>query len=213
MKYCRRLVVEAYDDRLDALLFPAEEAVITRAVDKRRREFTTTRLCARDALSHLGYGPIPILPGLRGAPRWPAGVVGSMTHCTGYRAAAVAHKTDMVTIGIDAEAHDRLPEGVLDIIALPEEHAWMRRMVASDPSIHWDRLLFSAKESVFKAWFPLTLKWLDFLEASITVHPAGTWAARLLVSGPVVDGRQITQFEGRWLVGRGLLLTAIATGL
>ena len=82
--------VEAFDDDIPARLFPEEEALVARSVDKRRREFTTARRCAREALARLGVPPAPILPGERGAPRWPAGVVGSMTHCAGYRAAAVA---------------------------------------------------------------------------------------------------------------------------
>src|SRR5262245_28830029 len=87
--------VEAFVDPPDATLFPEEEAVVRAAVDKRRREFTTARVCARAALAKLGYPPIPILPGKRGAPTWPDGVVGSMTHCAGYRAAAVARATEV----------------------------------------------------------------------------------------------------------------------
>ena len=203
--------VEAFEDPPDATLFPEEEAVISRAVEKRRREFTTARACARAALAKLGFPPAPILPGLQGAPQWPARVVGSMTHCAGYRAAAVAHQRDLASIGIDAEVHERLPEGVLDLIAIADEQAWLRRLTADQPRVHWDRLLFSAKESVFKAWFPLTMRWLDFSEASVAVHPAGTFTARLLVPGPVVAAGPITQFAGRWLVRDGLALTAIVT--
>jgi len=68
---------EAFDDAAPAVLFPAEEAAIARAVPKRRREFTTGRACARAALAKLGLPPAPIVPGLRGAPQWPAGVTGS----------------------------------------------------------------------------------------------------------------------------------------
>ena len=68
--------VEAFGDLLDIVLFPEEEAVLVRAVDKRRREFTTARACARAALATLGLPPAPIVPGLRGAPQWPPGVVG-----------------------------------------------------------------------------------------------------------------------------------------
>lgn len=81
--------------------------------------------------------------------------------------------------------------------------------------MHWDRLLFSAKESVYKAWFPLTGKWLDFSEADIEIFTdpgeevRGGLRARLLVPGPVVDGERLDVFEGRWTVGRGLVATAI----
>jgi 4'-phosphopantetheinyl transferase EntD len=196
--------VEAFDDPPDALLYPEEEAVVARAVDKRQREFTSARVCARAALATLGLPPAPILPGQRGAPGWPNGVVGSMTHCSGYRAAALAHARDVLTIGIDAEVHEALPAGVLDLVSVPDERPRLRRLAADEPAVCWDRLLFSAKEAVYKAWFPLTRAWLDFTEADLTLHRSGGFSARLLVPGPV------SGFEGRWLVRDGLLLTAIA---
>jgi 4'-phosphopantetheinyl transferase EntD len=89
---------EAFDDSPDAVLFPKEQAVITWAVEKRRREFRTVRLCARRALRELNLAPVAVLSGEHREPLWPPGVVGSMTHCTGYRAAAVAHSRDLLTV-------------------------------------------------------------------------------------------------------------------
>jgi 4'-phosphopantetheinyl transferase EntD len=147
-------VVEEFRDVPDARLFPGEEAVIARAVSKRRLEFATARACARAALARLGEPPAPILPGLRGAPQWPKAVAGSITHCEGYRAAAVARMTDVATIGLDAEPNQPLPDGVLDVIALDREQAQVAGLFASDPGVaRWDRLLFCAKESEpFSSW-------------------------------------------------------------
>jgi 4'-phosphopantetheinyl transferase EntD len=201
---------EAYDDLADVTLFPEEEAVIARSVDKRRREFATARACARRAMATLGLPPVPVLPGERGAPTWPPGVVGSMTHCDGYRAAAVALEEKVRTVGVDAEPNGPLPDRVLEAIALPPEIEWLKGVAGDSSGVCWDRLLFSAKESIYKAWFPLTRRWLNFEEAVVTPDPAeGTFAARLLVSGPVVDGRTLTGFAGRWMVDRGLVATAI----
>jgi 4'-phosphopantetheinyl transferase EntD len=205
------ITVEARDDSPTTVLFPAEEAAVARAVEKRRREFTTGRACAHAALEQLGLPASPILSGERGAPQWPAGVAGSITHCDGYRACAVARTSQIATVGIDAEVNAVLPEGVEAEIARPEELPWLRELKREAPAVHWDRLLFSAKESVYKAWFPLTELWLDFEQASVTVDPsAGTFSARLLVSGPSLGGRRVTGFSGRWLVRDGLILTAIA---
>jgi 4'-phosphopantetheinyl transferase EntD len=185
-------------------------------VEKRRREFTAVRACARQAMDKLGVPPQPVLPGERGAPRWPHGLLGSMTHCQGYCAAALARVDELASLGIDAEPHDRLPDGVLDATALPAEQTRLRALARSHPSVHWDRLLFSAKESVYKAWFPLTGRWLDFLEADIEIDPgatsdaSGTFHARLLVPGPLVDGRRVEVFDGRWTARRDLLATAVA---
>jgi enterobactin synthetase component D / holo-[acyl-carrier protein] synthase len=203
--------VEAFDDPPGNRLFPGEETAIEKAVDKRRREFITARACARAALARIGVPPGAILRGTKGEPEWPAGAVGSITHCDGYRAAVVARARDMITLGVDAEPHEPLPDGVLGIVASGEEQARLRTLSAAAPDVCWDRLLFSAKESVYKAWYPLARKWLDFGEADLVIDPAaGTFTARLLVPGPVAEGRELTGFAGRWLVGHGLALTAIA---
>jgi 4'-phosphopantetheinyl transferase EntD len=170
---------EAFADPPGLTLYPAEEAVVARAVDKQRREFTTARACARAALARLGVPPGPIVPGPRGAPQWPAGVVGSMTHCDGYRAAVVARHRDLVAIGVDAEPHAPLPVGVLGTVTSAAERAHLTALAVAGSGRHWDRMLFSAKESVYKAWFPLTGRWLGFEDAAVTIDPAGgTFTAR-----------------------------------
>src|ERR1700744_4611365 len=222
---------EAFGDDPAARLFPAEAAAVARAadtrrqefttrrararagpapaaraVDPRRQEFTTGRACARAALARLGLPAAPILRGERGGPRWPAGVVGSIPHCAGYRACAVAHRRDVVTIGLDAEPHGPLPDGVLTVVARPEEQDQLARLAALRPAVHWDRLPFSAKESVYKAWFPLTGQWLGFSDASVEFSPAGDQ----FTAGILLDATPVEFFEGRWLADHGLVATAIA---
>ena len=205
------VAVEAFDDPDDLQLYPEEQAVLQKAVASRRIEFGTARWCARQALAKLGLPPAPILPGLRGAPGWPSGVVGSMTHCAGYRAAALAHSREVATIGIDAEPHTALPDGVGDVIASHAEQRALAELAGAAPEVFWDKLLFSAKEATYKAWFPLTQRWLGFNDAVIRINAAdGTFTAQLLVPGPVLGGRQLTEFSGRWLARDGLVITSIA---
>jgi 4'-phosphopantetheinyl transferase EntD len=195
-------------------LFPEEEAVVGNAVEKRRREFVTARACAREALARLGLPERAVGTGARGEPIWPAGIVGSITHCAGYRACAVAPTSKLLTIGVDAEVADPLPPGLIDDIALPEERRWIERAVAERPDVSWDRLLFSIKESIYKAWFPLARSWLGFEDASVVVDPAsGSFTAHLLVPGPTLQGRKLDGFSGRWLCADGLLCSAIAVPL
>ncbi|GAA3126175.1 4'-phosphopantetheinyl transferase family protein [Streptomyces echinatus] len=211
------VAVEAHaDDPLwDAPLYPAEAPLVERAVAKRRREFAAVRGCARSAMEKLGVPPQAVVSGERGAPQWPAGLVGSMTHCEGYCAAALVRAADLASIGIDAEPHGPLPEGVGASVFLPAESTRLDGMAARWPALHWDRLLFSAKESVYKAWFPLTRKWLDFSEADITLRPdtdgasRGTLRAELLVPGPLVGGHRLQVFEGRWVVRDGVVATSV----
>ncbi|GAA0273208.1 4'-phosphopantetheinyl transferase superfamily protein [Streptomyces polychromogenes] len=203
---------ESFGHLPESELYAEERELVAASVEQRRREFTTVRGCARRALAALGVPPAPILPDRRGAPRWPDGIVGSMTHSTGYQAAAVARRHDTVSIGIDAEPNEPLPSaGTLALVTLPEERRWLSRRQVLRPDVCWDRLLFSAKESVYKAWFPITGTWLDFEDALVTVDPdRGTFHARLLVPGPLADGVRLTGFSGRWMARRGMLLTAIA---
>jgi enterobactin synthetase component D / holo-[acyl-carrier protein] synthase len=196
-------------------LFSAEEAVIAGAAPKRRREFTAVRGCAHAALEGLRLPAAPVLPGTDGAPRWPAGVVGSMTHGGGYHAAALAHGALMLTVGIDAEKDAPCPDGVLRHIARETELRRHSRLSRDEPEVNWDRLLFSAKESVYKAWYPLAGCRLGFLEADVTLRPDGTFTAVLLADVPPhaktgTASAPPLAFEGRWLAEQGLLITAIA---
>ena len=182
---------EAFGDLPDAELYPGEEAVIAHAADKRRREFATGRACARTALAKPGVPGGPILPGSRGAPQWPPGVVGSITHCAGYRACAVALDRAVVAIGVDAEPNRGLRDGALRAVCAEAEEARILALRTAIPEVSWDRLLFSAKESVYKAWFPLTGRPLRFRAVCVDFDPVRTtFSARLLVDGPVVNGRR-----------------------
>lgn len=202
---------ESFGDDLAAELLPQERIVIARATESRRREFATARACARAALIQLGRPAVAVLPGSRGAPQWPEGVAGSITHCTGYRAAVVGLTRDVVSVGVDAEPNEALPShGMLKLIARDEERVRLRELAAGMPGICWDRLLFSAKESVYKTWFPLARRWLGFESADIVIDPReGTFTARLLAAGPLVNGSPLAQLSGRWLADQGLLVTAI----
>lgn len=196
---------------LVAELMPGEHEHVARAVPARRAEFVTGRACARAALARLGLPPSAIPPGDRGEPVWPDGVVGSITHCDGYRGAVAAMRTQAAGLGIDAEPNKPLTAGVLDAICLPQERFWVDRLRAAHSAVCWDRLLFCAKESVYKAWYPLVLARLDFEDAAISVDvERGRFTAVLPVAGPVVGGRELTELSGRWAVREHLILTAVA---
>ncbi|PXX63875.1 4'-phosphopantetheinyl transferase EntD [Nocardia tenerifensis] len=199
----------------DLKAHPAEEHLIAKAVEKRRRDFIGARHCARLALAELGEAPVAIGKGERGAPIWPRGIVGSMTHCDGYRAAALGHKLRFRSIGVDAEPHAALPEGVLDSVSLAPEREWLNTTYTG---LHLDRLLFCAKEATYKAWFPLTARWLGFEDAHITFEiqdstedsGRGTFHSELLIPGQITDGgTPLISFDGRWLIADGFILTAI----
>ncbi|AXE24210.1 4'-phosphopantetheinyl transferase [Streptomyces globosus] len=203
--------VDVFGDHPHASLHPLEALVVRHAVGSRRREFATGRWCARQALARLHVPEAPLLSGPHHAPLWPEGVVGSITHCAGYRAAAVARSTDVCMLSVDAEPHAPLPPGVLESIALSEELAMARELGIASPGIHWDRLLFSLKETVYKAWYPATRRRLEFEDARITIDlSAGSFWAQVLVPSPLRrSGRPLDRLSGRWLVSGGLLVSAL----
>jgi 4'-phosphopantetheinyl transferase EntD len=202
-------VAERTHDPFDATLYPEEEILVAKAVEKRRREFTTARLCAREALQELGFPACPIPTGERGEPLWPAGALGSITHCAAYRAAAVARSSEVLTLGIDAEPNAPLPDGLIDDIARSEELPLLRELRTDTPEVHWDRLLFSVKESIYKAWFPLARRWLGFEDAEVRLDPAGLFEARLLVEGPQLPDGPLQTLSGRWMAREGILLSGV----
>jgi 4'-phosphopantetheinyl transferase EntD len=186
-------------------LFPAEDALVAAV------ELSAARACARSALGKLTIPGISLIPGLRGAPRWPEGMIGSVAYCAGYRAAAVGMTKDVVSLGVDAKLNEPLPDdGMLDMVARGEERERLENLAASMLGICWDRLLLSAKLSAYKACFPLAAWWRDLRLADVVIDAHGdTFTAGLLVPGPAIDGVPLTEVRGRWLAYEGLLVTAV----
>jgi 4'-phosphopantetheinyl transferase EntD len=193
------VTAESFGEPAGAVL-PAEAAVVATAGRQRRAEFAAGRALVHAALTQLGVPAGPVLPGRAGEPVWPAGVVGSLTHCAGYRACAVARATDLAAVGIDAEPDRPLPDRVLDAVAGAAERARLAELSAASPGVPWDLLLFSAKESVYKAWFSRAR--LEFAGVRVDFSETGGFTA--LVAG----GNPPARIDGRWLVRDGLAVTA-----
>ena len=187
--------------------FPEEVRAVNRATPARKREFVTGRACARVALSDLGLAMGPIPRGANREPQWPAGIVGSITHCAGYVAAAVARTDDIRGIGMDAEPNEHLEPEVIRMIAVEEE---IEKLRALGTTACWDRLLFSAKESVFKVWFPMTERWLDFRDVNVTFLPeAGCFHAEIRVCKATGGEAHRGWMDGKFVVRERVLLSAV----
>ncbi|MFE1872757.1 4'-phosphopantetheinyl transferase [Streptomyces sp. NPDC059496] len=204
-------------------LFEAELRQVADVLPARRAEYTTVRRVARACLVELGVPPAALVRGVDGAPGWPAGTVGSLTHCRGYRAAAVARSCDADGLGIDAEPCAPLPARVLAQVTSAAERTHLAELRASDPDVPWCRVLFSAKEAYYKVWYPAMGCWLGFDDAEAVLRPGrghGTFVVRPVSDGvrrarraealfdPVATG--FPALRGRWAAGAGVVVTAIA---
>jgi 4'-phosphopantetheinyl transferase EntD len=130
----------------------------------RLREFEHGRSCARRALAELGYPDCAVPTTQNRSPEWPTGVVGSITHCGGKAAAAVARAADIGGIGLDIETDEPLDENLLPIICRDDE--WPQASSVEERLL-LGKLIFSAKESVFKCIWPQVRRFIDFTEVSI----------------------------------------------
>ena len=132
---------------------------------KVRRASGAARIVARELLSRPRY----VLPkGRSGAPIWPRGIVGSLAHDSDVAVAAVASQREFAGIGIDIEPAEALPPGLVKTIAT------RREQLSLDASVYGGRLLFVAKEAVFKAVADLDQIFLDHhdVDVDFTKHEA-----------------------------------------
>lgn len=155
----------------DETLHPSEQRHVASAIPSRQAEFGATRWCARQALVDLGLPPVAITADASRAPVWPDGVVGSITHTMGCYAAAVARRDDLLGIGIDAEAGSQIEERTASAISSEGERA--RLLGLGEERQRCLALLFSAKESFFKMYNPLTGSLLDFLDVEVEFDLGG----------------------------------------
>ncbi|HEX6272635.1 MAG TPA: 4'-phosphopantetheinyl transferase superfamily protein, partial [Polyangiaceae bacterium] len=187
-------VITAFGDPLAPAkpLFPEEEALVARAVEKRRLEFAKGRECARSALASFGLGDAPLLAGETREPLWPADVVGSITHTRGLCAAAVARSARYRGIGIDAEPAEPLDDDLARRVCADEEAALSSSGLERGVVF---RLVFSAKEAVYKCVFPITRRFLGFDDVHVRLTGDAFRAFLRVDSAPFRRG---DEFEGRW---------------
>jgi len=143
-------------------------ASVARAVLKRKVDFTIGRHCAKQALTLAGSKSIHVGIQDARAPLWPEHFVGSITHSDGYGAAVVASTADYRGIGIDCETYVK-PSTAADIrrMVLTRHDEDTLRMTALADEVGLT-LIFSAKESIFKALYPLTRVFFDFHDVALT---------------------------------------------
>lgn len=199
------VVVTAQPAMWDGVLFPEEAAAIAAAVRSRQREFTAGRLCARAALARLGIDRYPLRVGANREPLWPPGVVGSIAHAADHCAAVACRSGRIIGLGLDIERGDRLPAELVPTICTPAEIAWCDRRRSSCGD--WTKLIFSAKEAVYKCLFPATGAFLEFHDVAIEPDPDRSRFATILLK-PIRTMPQSCAIDGRFARDGGMIMTS-----
>lgn len=178
-----------------ATLHPDERAAIAAAIPARQREFAGGRAAARIAQHVLNGAPRPVPMGRDRAPIWPPGLRGAISHAADLCLAAVTDDPRIAALGLDLEPDAALPPEVLAEVLLP-----------GDDRRH-PRLVFSAKEAVFKALYPQVGAIFGFDAVRIALSDGRFTATTCNALGPVPSGSVLS---GRFWRGEGLILTALA---
>lgn len=197
------VVVEAAAPAAAALdaLYPEERRHIETGswAPARQREFAAARGCARRALGRLGLESCALVPHADHSPRWPDGIAGSITHTRELCLVAVARRGRGASVGVDIESAIATPADIETLVCTPGERRWLDRQAAA-PRERNIRLLFSAKEALYKCQYPLTGTFLDFQEVDLAIDiEAGSFAAR---------NPELALVRGRWIWLDDLVITA-----
>jgi 4'-phosphopantetheinyl transferase EntD len=173
----------------------------------RRAQFIAGRTLARVALARLGIASAALPRTAAGAPLWPRGCVGSITHCgsgaDAWCGVVVARTANRRGLGLDAEPDEPLAPGLLPRVLGPAD-----RMADNGGDGALAKVVFSAKESVYKALHPLTGRSLDFHDVAVVLdHQRPVFTARVLPDDWPPGAPSV--IAGRWQRAGGLILTAV----
>lgn len=140
----------------EALLLPEEAAMLPARRPAARRASGAARALVRHLLAAEGLAAAAIGRGPAGDPVWPAGFTGSIAHDDEVAVCAIARKADIPSLGIDIEPAEPLPDEIAALAVTPGDI-----LAGTDPRLA-TRLLFSAKEAVYKAVYPLDGEVLEY---------------------------------------------------
>lgn len=127
---------------------------LSTAVNKRKSEFVAGRYLAGKALKVLGADQTTVGIGANREPLWPSRFIGSISHTKGFAICAVANSNDETIVGLDVENYieEKTARNIADSILIKPEYEFVNTI--ANPNAAVLTLIFSAKESLFKALHP-----------------------------------------------------------
>jgi len=152
----------------ESSLFPEEIEFMSDMASKRRAEFGTARIFARELLTEIGCTPCSLIPNMDRSPFWPAGIIGSISHSDDHCVVAAVRTKKIKSVGIDIETSDPLSEEFKQLICTPEEQSWLSQFNKVEQGIYV-KLIFSAKEAFYKCQYMATQRFLDFQDVTLNM--------------------------------------------
>lgn len=182
----------------------------SRILPRRRAEFRAGRRCAGEAMRQLtGRRLLPRRAKAERAPIWPEGMTGAISHCDGYAVAVAAHRERQACLGIDIERLLDAEEARSIAPQVLSEGEWQAFGRAANAAF-LTSLAFSAKESLFKALYPMVREFRDFHAAELLLHGDGVGPRLRLRADWSQRWPKGHVFELRFRRGRRFVLTCIA---
>lgn len=182
-----------------------ERVALEHMVASRQAEFATARACARAALVDLGIaGAVPKQDG--GAPLWPAGATGSISHTKGFCLAVAS--TQAHAIGLDAELVHRMKPSIERRILVDQEREWLAGL-PDGPRRAKVAIIFAAKEAFYKAHYEVDPRYIGF--DAVTVSIADDTLSFSSGSGAVAD-EVLARSTGRVRIEHGRAVAGVTIG-
>jgi len=164
------ILIQVAEIRLcQGILTEDELPYVSKAVPKRVREFTAGRHIARRALRHMNVAASSIPVAKNRCPVWPDGIVGSISHTDDIVGVALARTQDYVSVGFDIEAGRAVKPELFNMFLTDDESYHIDPIAESELAT----LIFSCKESVYKAVYPLVGEFLEFRDLEISITDDG----------------------------------------
>ncbi|MGP9788718.1 4'-phosphopantetheinyl transferase family protein [Roseinatronobacter sp. NSM] len=184
-----------------------EVLAIEQVAATRAREFAAGRAAARNAMEQLGHTPRPVLQGDDRAPIWPSGLVGSITHTSHDALAVVTDDPAILALGLDIEPATPLEPSLWPVVCTQNDMLWLAGLGPTQRG-HFAKLLFSAKEAVYKAQYQLSRCLIDFHALDLLPDlGSGRFTATLRQDVPQFASG--TRFEGQFSILANCVVTAV----
>lgn len=205
---CCRFDAGCFHDTLSAALALPFPPRLAQAVKKRRAEYLASRFLAREMLQRLGHPHFTLGNAPDRSPCWPDGIAASLSHSNGI--AVLAATRQPLCLGIDVErmmSADTAEETTEMLMTRAERRLLLALPL---PFAAAATLLFSLKESVYKALWPVLHQPMDFQQAALVEVDPSALRARLCLTHHFSEAFTVgTRLEARYQYQEDQVLTLV----